>query len=254
MRRLNSKRLLRDIEETANPKTRLERVRAAITLFKDRLSELGREATELENVRRELVHHPGHGGARIQLGALKGAWLLLVVLDIPVQFLLNHAALPGVETGVVALGSVSVALAITGLAHVVAVALLYDHERPARSMRLCRMLAGLSFLAIAAGAGIFLFARQASAEMVPYIVTLTSVSLWTVAEALPLSAGFFSAWAHILAEPRRAQKRIREVESNILACERLLARLQEEDQFRTIAHVQCNTIPRLQPLCEKVSG
>lgn len=225
------KRLWRDVKEIANPGLRLETVRRLIERIKNELDELTSEEARLSAAYENLGSHPGHTSPELfKLRGLRTLALFLVALDVPVQVLLNSAALPDVPGWRVAAGSVGLALGIAGAVHLVLVHLVHDTDRPARTIRLCKSLAGAAFVATALGATVFLFARQASPEMAGHLVTLTAVSLWTVAEALPLSAGFFSAWAHVLAEPVRAERTLRGVKIRIRGHERFLERLEGEER------------------------
>jgi hypothetical protein len=206
---MNAKRAWRDIQETTNPEARLAKVRSAREWIRDHLAKLTDLETRLARENAELARHPGRGsGVSLQLTALTVVSAALVVLDIPVQFLLNSASLPDVDRWIIGIASPAIAIGLAGLVHGASIAFLHDKDRPARSIRICRVLAALSFLATASAATLVLFARQASESMVTYLVTLTSVSLWTLAESLPLAAGFFSAWAHMLAYPRIVGRRL----------------------------------------------
>src|SRR5438034_7057922 len=135
MRTSNPKRLWRDVQETANRKERLERVKQAMARVRPELTALQQEAQELEAARAEFAHHPGkEAGAWHDARRLRRlAWLLLAV-DFPIQYLLNSSALPQVEAWKVALGSVALPLGLAGAVHYLGEPLLYDKDRPARSI------------------------------------------------------------------------------------------------------------------------
>lgn len=230
MQSIRRRRRWRDIQETANQSLRLEKVRQAKTHAAEELAGLKEQAELLAGAQADHVHHPGEGkGIRLQLAGLATMAALLLALDVPIQFLLNRVALPDVELWVLALIAPVIALGIAALVHGATLAFFYDQDRPARSIRICRVLAGLSFVVTGAGSTVFLFARQASADVASHIVTLTSISLWTVAEALPLSAGFFLAWAHILGQPSLARRHRGQVHRHIGALSQFVAELDQEE-------------------------
>lgn len=230
MQSIRRKRRWRDIQETANQSLRLEKVHQAKARATEELAGLKEQAELLADVSQDHVHHPGIGkGTSLQLAGLCTMAALLLALDVPIQFLLNRVALPEVELWVLALIAPAIALGLAALVHGATLAFFYDRDRPARSIRICRLMAGLSFVVTAAGTTVFLFARQASADVASHIVTLTSISLWTVAEALPLSAGFFLAWAHILGQPSLARRHRGQVQRHIGMLSQFVARLDQEE-------------------------
>lgn len=223
-------RIWRDVSETADRADRLERVRQVTARVKAQLENLGTEADSLETARARYDNHPGSeaGAARTAAGLMFVA-AVLIMLDVPVQYLLNSASLPGVSGWKVLLGSVALPLGIAAMIHYIVEPLCYDAARPARSIRIAKTLAASALLAVLAGATVFLFARQASGEIAGYIVSLTSASLWAVAEALPLTAGFVAMWAHMLAKPSRDAESLRSAKERIATWERLSERLAREE-------------------------
>ncbi len=223
-------RIWRDVSETAHRADRLERVRQVTARVKAQLENLGTEADSLETARARYDNHAGsEAGAARTAARLMFVAAVLITLDVPVQYLLNSASLPGVSGWKVLLGSVALPLGIAAIIHYIVEPLIYDAARPARSIRIAKTLAASALLAVLAGATVFLFARQASGEIAGYIVSLTSASLWAVAEALPLTAGFVAMWAHMLAKPSQDAERLRIVKERIATWERLSERLSREE-------------------------
>ncbi len=229
MRTVKPKRLWRDVQETANPKERLERVKQAMARVRPELTASQQEARDLEAARAEFAHHPGkEAGAWHDARRLRLLGWLLLLLDVPVQYLLNSSVVQ-VEAWKVAVGSVALPLGIAGVVQYLGEPILYDKDRPARSIRITKLLAACSFLVTGAGASVFLFARQAGEATAAYLVTLTAGSLWAVAEALPITAGFVGAWAHMLERPAFEERRLNDVREHVATLERLLERLQNEE-------------------------
>ncbi len=229
MWRPNPARIWRDVSETANRADRLERVKQAQAYARALLDSLRGEAEALASGHARYDNHPGsEPGAMRSSARLMFVAVVLLALDVPVQYLLNSAALPGVAGWKVLAGSVALPIGIAAIIHYILEPLVYDAARPARSIRMAKRLAASTLLAEVAGATVFLFARQASGEIAGYIVSLTSTSLWAVAEALPLTAGFVAMWAHMLAKPSLDAARFQVVKERIATWERLSERLSVE--------------------------
>jgi hypothetical protein len=171
---------------------------------------------------------------RVTLWGLAGIAAVLMMVDIPVQYLINSAAFPGVSASSMLFIAIGAALGIGIMVHGVAFAVLHDPARPAHSIRVCRRWAWVSFMVAMLGVGVLLFARMAPVSMVPHLVNITAVSLWLVAEALPLAAGFFLAWAHILAHPLIQARQLEAVHEHMAAHhwaqQRLEAMIAEEEE------------------------
>lgn len=220
------KRLWRDVEEAARPKLRVEKAKEAKARAEKALTVLEREREAAREDRQALAGHPGtEPGARAEARRLRRLALGLLLVDVPVQFFLNGAAFPDVPTWIVALTAAPVALAFALLAHAGALLLFGDKDRPLRGIRWCRWSAQGTFVAAVLAFAVFVFARQATPEMAGHLVTVTALSLWVLAEALPFSAGFIAAWARILTRPERVEEGLRALESEIADWEGLLERV-----------------------------
>ncbi len=223
---IDPRRLWRTVHETTNPQERLDRVRQALARVEPALSALRAEVTGLEEAQSAYEGHPGSiAGAAREAGRLRTFAALVLCLDLPVQYLLNSAALPDVASWKVALGSLGLPLGLAGAIHYLGEPLLYDADRPFRSVRIAKTLSAISFLATGLAATVFLFARQASEQVAGYLVGLTTLAVWTVAEALPLTAGFTAMWARMLLRPTLHSERVQKAREEIATLERLLERL-----------------------------
>ena len=188
--RVNIKRIWQDICDTIEPAARLSLVREAIESVRVELGGREEEERSLLAEQRDLVRHPGRGaGVRLQVAGLLLLALVLLAADTPLQFALNAASLPQIPKWIWAATAPAFAVGLGALVHGAAIAFLYDKTRPARSIRICRRLTWLTFVAAVLAGGVILFARVATPDAVPYIVDLASISLWVLAETLPTSAG-----------------------------------------------------------------
>lgn len=227
--RIDPRRRWRTIHETTNPVERLDRVRQVLARVQPELQARRREAEELTAAHVAYEGHPGLvAGAAREAVRLRAFAALVLALDLPVQYLLNSAGLPEVAAWKIALGSLALPLGLAGAIHYLGEPLLYDPDRPFRSVRIAKILAAVSFIATGLAAAVFLFARQASAEIAGSIVGLTTFAIWTVAEGLPLTAGFTGMWAHMLLRPAIHADRLQRVKEEIATLERFLERLEGE--------------------------
>lgn len=234
--RINIKKVWQDICDTIESAPRLEMVQEAIQSVRIELSEYQEDEGSLLAEQRDLTRHPGRGpGARLQLAGLLLLALVLLVADVPVQFALNASSMPQIPSWIWALTAPAFAAGLAALVHGAAVAFLYDNARPARSIRICRSLAWLTFVAVVLAGGVILFARVASPSTVPYVVDLASISMWVLAEALPTSAGLFLAWAHFLSVPQREARRLRKIRQRKTRLERFLDQLTVEESTLSLA-------------------
>lgn len=229
MFRTTPKRLWRSIIETANPEARTKRLGDVRALVEQRLNHLSEREREYEAAQAALAFHPGNAeGIYPKIAALTTLALILVAVDLPLQYLLNRLAFGQLPEWSILLASPAIALGLGAIIHAVVIAFIHDEDRPARSLRICRVLAGVALMTATTAASVFAFARQASPEVVPHIVTLTSISIWVLAETLPVTGGVFSAWAYILAAPRLVARRLRAVRRATVEWEDLRKQLSSE--------------------------
>lgn len=229
--RVNLNRVWRDIAETIQTAARIEKIREVVEAVRAERAECSEEEKLLLAAQPELARYPGQGvGVRLQLAGLLLLALVLLIADVPVQFALNASSLPQVPTWIWVVSAPAIAVGLGALVHGAAVSFLYDKVRPARSIRLCRTLAWVTFFAALVAGGVILFARVASPAAVPYIVDLASVSVWVVAETLPAAAGLFLAWAHFLSVPTRERRMLREIQQRGARLDSFLDQLTIEEE------------------------
>ncbi|MBI4540171.1 MAG: hypothetical protein HY704_11755 [Gemmatimonadetes bacterium] len=232
--RFNLTAAWRDISETLNPARWLEKIRAYRQQATAELDDRRKAQATIEANLSNLTRHPGTGsGSEIQRAGLATLALILVLVDIPVQFALNQAFLPDVPAMVWAVSAPFLALGIAAAVHGVIVAFATDRDRPARSVRLARAFAWLAFLVALSSAGILLLARIASPDMAGRLEDFATLALFGAAEGFPVAGGAFSAWWHFLSEPALEKRRLARVQRRIRDLEQFLDRLNGEDSSGT---------------------
>lgn len=157
-------------------------------------------------------------------------WLALVLeaINVPFQFIVMTVGFPVLSITTRWTLSPFIAVGEAVLVHAVAYAGLFDRVRPRRTVRICLRSAGGIGIVVAIAGTILLFSRTASAEMVPFLLQVVPVSLWIVAEGLPVVAGLVAAAAHVLHHPVIQRRRIRRLDIQIAELNRFLSWLEGE--------------------------
>ena len=228
--RLNLKTLRLDVEETGPRRVRVERARDAHTKVDFEVTEQREKLHALEAIRDDntaTISTMGQSSLHFVLLALGVG---LVAVDAVVQFVVNSSTISALSPQTWLLVSPFIAVGLGGLTHGVAQALTYDPTRPQRSVRRCLQYAGVFGTACAIALGVFLFSRTANEELVPYLVGAVAASLWTLAEALPITAGLLSAAAHHLSYPALHARRIRRVKERLAELDTFVQWLEDEER------------------------
>ena len=228
--RLNLTQMRLDVEETGPRQVRLERARDTQTKVAFEVTEQQDKLRTLETIRDDNTAAVATMGQTSLQLVLTTLGIGLVAVDSIVQYMVNSSTISAVSPTTWIIASPCIALAVGGLTHGVAQALTYNPTRPQRSVRRCLQYAGFFGTACAIALAIFLFGRTANEELVPYLVTAVSASLWTLAEALPITGGLLSAAAHHMAYPALHARRIRRVKERLAALDAFTQWLTQEQQ------------------------
>lgn len=224
-------KIWRRIDEITDRNLRLAAVKDAFATEAHRLLTLRTEREQLLVELEGLRGHPGlEPGAPRKVYRLKRDGLVLLALDLPIQFVINRAAV-GTEIGSawIAAGSVGLALGIGWAVRRVAASRLDDKARPGRGIRIAELLGDAALIVAGAGLTVWILSRVLF-EGAGWLVQIAWYSLAVMGETLPASAGFFGAAAQLLEKPLAIRKRLEDVEKEIAASERLIERLKQEEE------------------------
>jgi hypothetical protein len=158
-------------------------------------------------------------------------WVLAVIVvltDIPLQFLLNHLSFQAVSVALLWVLAPFISGAFAAGTHGVAHVSTFDPLRPRRSVRICLTLAGVVGAIAITALTVLLYARMATADAAPYLASLVSTSLWVLGESLPVIGGLLSAAAHTLSYQSILRGRIRHLQARLAEIDRFNDWLQNE--------------------------
>lgn len=231
MKRIKLDTALRDVQEVLDPSARLELVRSTLERATRDKTRFATEETELTRTTNKLEFHPGADlRSRLQATALRTLGALLLVLDVPLQAAIGIGVFTWVAPMSWLVLAPAIALGSAALVHAGTVSFLHDSQRPARSLRTIRALASITLFAVLVGGSVLLFSRTVNAETAGSILGLSGAAIWLLAESLPLGAGFLTAWAYVLGEPRRFTERLAEVREEQQSLDRLVRSLLTEEE------------------------
>jgi hypothetical protein len=201
-----------DIEETKRLSTLVSRVASARRWL---AAQAVRADEALRRAAQELAGWLEFDGSEYHRASYTAAAVILTLLGIPLQTAVCASGIPALSTMTWWLLAPVVVFALETLTHYVSLAAVHDPTRPDRSSRLLRRgAAWTGVISLILGA-ILLLARTAPPQWTPFLASAVPVSLWGLAELLPITAGLLGAAAHVLWEPdmkkrshRRALERV----------------------------------------------
>lgn len=218
------------LQEIVNPTRRREERQRYHEMADGELTRRREDEASITTNLRQLERHPGNeAGTDVQRIGLAIIASLLIVVDVPVQFVINKAFMPLVPSVLWGISAPCLALGIAALVHGAIVAFAADHDRPARSIRIARTIAWATFLLALASALILLLARIAGPSMAAKLEDPASVALFGAAEGFALAGGAFSAWLHFLAVPVLQKRRLNATQSRIRDLLKFIDRLDNDD-------------------------
>jgi hypothetical protein len=225
------KKLRGEIEEIGPRSVRQEAVADAI---REVAAEHREVTTEIDAAKKlleeEQLVEPTYGrlareDMRRSLGWLAGG---LTVADMFAQYATLSTQIGGLtplQWGLIAPG-VTALFAIG--THGTAVVSTHDPVRPGAAVRRCMLGAKITGAVTAGALTVFMFSRSMTSDMVPVMLPIVRSSLWVVAEAMPICAGFLTAAVSALNLRRRHEQRIKKMTARVEALERFHAWLLDE--------------------------
>jgi hypothetical protein len=201
-----------ELEETRKLSTLLSRIAGARRWL---ATETARAEEALHHAAQELAGWLEFDGSEYHRTSYTAAAVILTLLGIPLQAAVCASGISALSVTTWWLLAPVVVLALEALTHYVALAVVHDPTRPDRSIRLLRRTAAWTGVVSLILGAILLLARTAPPQWTPFLANAVPVSLWGLAELLPITAGLLGAAAHVLWEPdlkkrshRRAVERV----------------------------------------------
>jgi len=254
--RVSLKRMRRDIEEIGDPSARLDEIRRTKAGVETKIEEMRHKQAALKpiwtaatgkNLAEGERPYPDYS-SRSKILALLTLAAILAIADSFFQFLVNSMTISAIAPLAWALCSPFIAVGIATVAHVVAYLLTEDKLRPKRSERLCKTSAAVLGIVAGVALAIFLVGRTATQSQVPYLISAISISLWVLAETLPLTAGCVSAAAHHAGRGYFIAKEYQRLEDQLSEWQELLNWLNQQEgapQESTPAARQASAVARI---------
>ncbi len=226
---MNLNKEKRYIEETDHVGERRERAEEAHQAAR---SEQDKTTERLQKLEADREANPMASLADQQ--RLYGLFVLLAAVlfaaDIPIQYALNSVAFAKLAWFVLIVISVLVAAGLGVMVEVAAIAMFFDSARPRRTVRLCKIWAGVTGIFSAVAGTVLLFSRTATGEVVDFLVQAVPVSMWILGESLPIAAGFLSAAAWTLGAPGRRDHQIAGLKERVSELGRFMDWLDRDKQ------------------------
>jgi len=164
---------------------------------------------------------------RSKLAARRVAGVLFTIVDIPLgAWLWASALLIDVVAAFTVGALVSVGVAIA--THMALLNFADDHEKPLRSIRICRSTAFTASLVVLTAAFVLFFMRTASPEMgtiTALLIILVPGALWLASVSLPILAGALFAWARFQERPWWYRKKIERLQRIIFDIDQALKKI-----------------------------
>ena len=220
------KRTFRDVSETLDQNLRHEKIQRARKKGEAIHLKLQTRLAETSKISMALIGHPGNAiGIGLERGWLLALSILFITLDIPIQYLVNRAFLSNVSSFALLVTAPLLAILIAAIVHGLIVLLANDKEKPARSIRIAKVIAICVIPIVAISISLFVLARIAGPDLAARLESLSVLALFGCVEGLPFAGGAFGAWWHFLDQPRSIAKKKERLQALVLMTEHFLKQL-----------------------------